>query len=31
LLQSRAHAAVEDDDTLADRPQEVALRHGRGG
>ena len=31
LLEGRAHAAVEDDDTLADRPQVVALRHGRAG
>jgi hypothetical protein len=31
LLEGRAHAAVEDDDTLADRPQVVALRHGGEG
>ena len=31
LLEGRAHAAVEDDDTLAHRPQVVALRHGGEG
>jgi hypothetical protein len=28
LLQGRAHAAVIDDDALANRPQVVPLRHG---